>query len=111
MNKPQVRPGGERGRIKPIFRKKTFSFDVIDITETTAVLEFVFDGESKSFFDSLRRAGYEGLRGRFRLIGLHKGNAFETGIPAHILREDFDAIVWTLTGDPSDGVVLEGTPG
>lgn len=111
MNEAQMNLEGKQDRIKPIFGEETVSFDVLDTTETTAVLEFVFSGEAESFFGGLREAGYEGPPGRLRIVGLRENNDFKIGVPAHIYLEDFEAITWSPTGDPSDGVVLDGMPG
>lgn len=111
MNEPQMNHDTLKDRVKPFFPEETVSFDVIDITQTTAVLEFVFEGEAQSFFDGLREAGYEGPRGRLRIIELLENNDFEIGVPAHIFAEDFEAITWSPANAPSDGVVLDGMPG
>lgn len=111
MNESYTEAEENRGRIKPILGRETVSFDVISITKVTAVLEFVFEGEAKAFFDGLLEAGYEGPCGRLRIIGLHANNCFEVGTPSHIYADDFNAVTWSPTADPSDGVVLDGMPG
>lgn len=100
-----------RGRVKPMFAEETVSFDVIERTNTTAVLEFIFDKEAEAFFGGLIEAGYQGPRGRLRVVNIQGNNAFEIGVPAHIYMSDFKNVTWSPTSDTSDGVVVDGEPG
>lgn len=93
-------------RFKPMFANGTLSFDVIDRTDKTAVLEFWFESESEEFFSGLREAGYQGKNGRLRLL---MPNNFETGTPVHIEIAGFGNVEWSPTNDCSDEVVLDGT--